>query len=336
MPIRSVRAACLSALAALLWGCASAPDEPYYTPSAAQPFDFAKSSVFEDYVRHTEAQLRSHRVFFAPDAAGKEQELRQVAPFVLPTPAHCGRPSKGILLVHGLLDSAFALKDIGLALAQDCYLVYGLLLPGHGTRPADLFRVHKDHWLAAVRFGVRALGTQVDDVSLMGFSLGGALSTHITWQEPSVRRLVLMAPALELSYPTLSSLAAWYRHIADWVDVGPPYLPVRYQSMPTQAVAQTYALTRDLHKNLEERPLTQPVFVLLSADDFIVDATGILRRFSAHMPHPRSQAWAYGQLPNAPQDPRITQIPVLDPAEKIVNFSHVALSYHPDNPVFGR
>jgi esterase/lipase len=287
-------------------------------------------------VRHTEEQLRAHRVFFAKDTSGKEDELRQVSPFVLPTPAHCGRPSKGVLLVHGLLDSAFALKDIGLALAKDCHLVYGLLLPGHGTRPADLFRVDKDQWLAAVRFGVRALSTQVDDVNLMGFSLGGALATQITWQEPTVRRLVLMAPALELSYPTLSSMATWYRHISDWVDVDPPYLPVRYQSMPTQAVAQTYALTRQLHQDLERRAITQPVFVLLSADDFIVDAAGILGRFSAHMPHPRSQAWAYGQLPKAPQDPRITQIPVFDAAEKIVNFSHVALTYDPNNPRFGR
>jgi type IV pilus biogenesis protein CpaD/CtpE len=45
---RAIRAALLSALAALLWGCASAPDEPYYTPSTAEPFDFAKSSKFED------------------------------------------------------------------------------------------------------------------------------------------------------------------------------------------------------------------------------------------------------------------------------------------------
>lgn len=319
-----------------LAACSSAPKEPYYSPSAAKPFSFSTSSDFGDYVEYSQKQLRQHRVFFATDPSQQEQELNAVAPFVLPLPKHCSKPSKGILLVHGLLDSANALKDIGASLAQACYLVYGLLLPGHGTRPADLIRTTKDEWLEAVRFGVRALTTKVDDVSLIGFSLGGALSTQVTWEDQKVRRLILIAPALDVTFPTLSRLASWYRYLSDWVDVDPPYLAVRYQSMPTQAVAETSALTRNLHKNLAAKGITQPVFLILSADDFIIDASRALTRFSDHMPNPKSQAWVYGRLLNTPPDSRVTQIDVFDPVEKVLNFSHVNLTYHPENPFFGK
>ena len=322
-------------LLVLLSACGAAPNTPYYQPSSLVHYDFAgdKAGDFGAYVAHTRNGLLAHRVPLMPDQA--QQEVAQVAPFVMPRPAHCGAPQKGVLLVHGLLDSAYALKDIGKVLADQCVLVYGLLLPGHGTRPADLIQVHREQWLQAVQFGVRALSQQTQDVTIVGFSLGGALATQVAWQDARVTRLVLLAPALQVAYPLLSSQALWLRYLRDWVDLDPPYMSVRYQSMPTQAVAQTYLLSRELRANLRTRPLSQPTFLLLAAQDLVIDAPTSLSVFSQNMPHPKSQAWVYGEMGPTSDDARVRQIAVADERQKIVSYSHVTLPFAPHNPFFG-
>lgn len=131
-----------------------------------------------------------------------------------------------------------------------------------------------------------------------GLLIGGRLSTQVAWQDPRVKRLVLLAPALQVAYPLLSSQAVWLRYVRDWVDLDPPYMSVRYQSMPTQAVAQTYQLSRELRANLKQRPLKQPTFLLLAAHDLVIDAPTSLAVFSQHMPHPPKPSlglWCDGQ-----------------------------------------
>jgi hypothetical protein len=44
------------------------------------------------------------------------------------------------LLLHGLSDSPYSMRSIGLHLARRGYHVVGLRLPGHGTAPAGLLR----------------------------------------------------------------------------------------------------------------------------------------------------------------------------------------------------
>jgi hypothetical protein len=90
----------------LLSACTSAPNTPYYQPSPVVYYDFEgdKRGDFGAYIRHTRQELSKHRVPLLPDQA--QQEVDQVAPFVMPRPSHCGAPTQGVLLVHGLLDSA--------------------------------------------------------------------------------------------------------------------------------------------------------------------------------------------------------------------------------------
>lgn len=338
--MRSVQFLLVAVVSALLGACASVPNEPYYQASAAQPFDYTQEATFADYVAHSRGQLQAHRVFFQPSQSA--QELEQVAPRIYPLPAHCGKPRQGVLLVHGLLDTAYALNDMGQVLAQRCLRVFSLLLPGHGTRPADLIRTTRHEWLNAVRFGVRRLAQEVDDVTVIGYSLGGLLATQVATETQgagrSIRRLVLLAPALEVAYPALSRVATFYRHVADWVDVDPHHIPVRYQSMPTQAVAETFLLSREVQRRLHTQPLSQPVFMMLSADDLVIDPYAALGIFAASMPHAQGQTWVYGRLAQEkkPTHKAVRLVDVHDPAHKILNYSHVSLTYAPNNPVFGQ
>ncbi|MGI9500774.1 MAG: hypothetical protein ACR2P3_12090, partial [Geminicoccaceae bacterium] len=70
-------------------------------------------------------------------------EVAAVGPFELrPTPdgGDCkgnadANYDRGILLIHGLNDTPFSMWDLGSRFAKACYLVRGVLLPGHGTVP---------------------------------------------------------------------------------------------------------------------------------------------------------------------------------------------------------
>ncbi|MGO2240743.1 MAG: hypothetical protein ACTH5D_03185 [Halomonas sp.] len=51
---------------------------------------------------------------------------------------------RGILLAHGRGASPWYFIDIATAMANNGWLVRSTLLPGHGTRPADLMLVEKE------------------------------------------------------------------------------------------------------------------------------------------------------------------------------------------------
>ena len=74
------------------------------------------------------------------------------SPFVL-KPDTPERPQRGILMVHGLSDSAFLVREIGEFFRQQGFYVFAMLLPGHGTRPGDLLEIRWQDWLQAHQRG---------------------------------------------------------------------------------------------------------------------------------------------------------------------------------------
>ncbi|MEK9627804.1 MAG: hypothetical protein VW455_02155 [Nitrospinota bacterium] len=58
-----------------------------------------------------------------------------------PDPAKCRASKPGVLLIHGLTDSPFLMRDIGERFRENCFWVRSILLPGHGTLPGDLLHI---------------------------------------------------------------------------------------------------------------------------------------------------------------------------------------------------
>lgn len=319
---------------AVLGACEGPPDDPYYQPSSLTPFDFAASDDFAAYTRHMRNELGRHRVFFDPVV--RKAELDRVAPYEMPPAEGCSPgPVHGVLLVHGLLDTAFALRDIATRLSDACMLVRGVLLPGHGTRPADLIDATREEWIEVVDFGIRSLAEDADHVHLVGYSLGGALAMNAALDDPRVESLVLLAPALQVSVPWLAWNASWYRYVNDWVDIDPHSIPVRYQSMPTHAIAETYALAGDVRAKLLS-DLDIPVMMILSAQDLAIDNETALLLYDEHMQSAGNRAILYGADTELRPSSGIEVIDVFDAEEMVLNYSHVALPFSPNNPVFGR
>ena len=98
--------------------------------------------------------------------------------FILEPP---GEPVGGVLLLHGLTDSPYSMRSIGLMLADQGFKVVGLRLPGHGTVPAGLTQVELEDLEAATQMAMRDLRKLAGahkPLYAMGYSNGAALAVN--------------------------------------------------------------------------------------------------------------------------------------------------------------
>ena len=315
----------------LIYGGAAA--DSYYAPTDEPlPFDFSSDAPFEHYLAATKAHLSAHREFVRPNR--KQAELELVMPFELEAAESCDGRKRGVLLVHGILDTPYTMRDIAEVLNEQCFLVRSLLLPGHGTRAGDLLTVTAEDWLAAVDYGVRSLRNDVDDVFIGGYSLGGLLAAHAAIAAPDVRAAVLFAPALGVTYPMLAKQSSWLRHLKGWLDKNPAPLPVRYQSMSTNAVAQIVKLVSRYDDRVGDS-FDTPAFVVVTDVDIAVDSDRIVDEFVKRFDHPLSRLEIYGEA-SVDLDERMKRYESYLPDQRILNIAHMGIPYRDDDRYFGR
>src|SRR4051794_18908145 len=95
---------------------------------------------FNAYLQQTQAMIRSLRI----DAEQFPDSIAANSPFEWkPTR---GEQKQGILLIHGLFDSPFMMRDIARHFLSRGFLVRTILLPGHGTVPGDLLNIERSEW----------------------------------------------------------------------------------------------------------------------------------------------------------------------------------------------
>ena len=254
---------------------APSPTDAQLQPSGeGVPFNPGQYQNFDDYIRQTRERLLRHKVYMDPNQ--KQLELAASVPFERMPAAACEsmggtHRSRGIVLLHGLADMPVAMTDLAEAFAARCFLVRVLLLPGHGTRAGDLLEVTRSDWLAATRFGLETLKMDVDEVYVGGFSLGGLLAIHALLSDASLKGAFIFSPALLLDSAGWIRQAVWLRHLFKWADQDPQDDYARYEAMPMNALAETFLLSRELARLLEQNEVAVPVFIAHSADDPVID-----------------------------------------------------------------
>ncbi|CCG09354.1 alpha/beta hydrolase [Pararhodospirillum photometricum] len=292
---------------------------------------------FADYVTRTHAALDAARRGWEPDDVVRAQHVEAVAPREWPLAEACqGKARAGVLLIHGLSDTPYSLRDLGDVLAgRDslCLRVRSILLPGHGGVPGDLLTATAEDWRQAVRYGVASFAGDVDTVHLVGFSLGGALALDLVLKgaptTPAVGSLVLLAPAVgaDNRFPVhkipfgfdlfkgILALASGFTPKGEWLRLNEDLDFARHESFPLVALQELMTVMGGLSQ--APRPLTQPVFMAFAAEDQAVDSQASLDFFRAYAPHPKSRLLLsaapatlaaaperYADLPR--EDPRIT------------------------------
>lgn len=289
---------------------------------------------FTEYQQQTRDFVAAHRAFQTLDKASElrlntPQEWRPVKP------AH-----KGILLIHGLGDGPGSFVDIAPELAKQGFLVRTVLLPGHGTRPADLLDVDVAQWRQVVREQADILGKEVDALWLGGFSTGGNLALEYAMAHDNVQGLLLFSPAFKSStgYDFLAPTVALFR---DWLRppsaIFPQQIATRYLRVPTNGFAQFWRTSASAQRLLARKPWTKPALLVLTGHDSVLNTRWILDQFDRRFTHPASRVIWYGTPPaEAAKMSRLRVKTDYLPQDRISQFSHMSVLFSPRNPLYGR
>lgn len=291
---------------------------------------------FSDYISQIKQIIATHRVDLNHNA---NRVIEANAPYELP-PIH--PVSKyGVLLIHGLFDSPFVMKDIGKTLQSQGMLVRSILLPGHGTVPGSLLNITYEDWLQAVRYGIATLAKEVEKIILVGFSTGAALSIHHALHHPAqIAGIVALSPALKINSPfafatNWHQVTSWAWPRARWFYITQEIDYTKYCSMTFNAVYQVYKLTQEIKKMDSSRKLSCPLFMALSYDDLVICSRSAIKYFCGlSNPHNKMLLYKNGDLNK--NDPRILVQDSTIPELKIRNYSHISLPVAPDNPHYGK
>jgi esterase/lipase len=295
---------------------------------------------FADYIsacRHIVQTTRSDLAQYTHP----EQVIAANTPYELkPEKPIASSKRYGALLIHGLLDCPFIMRDIGTTLQAQGLLVRSILLPGHGTVPGSLLNVKYEDWLQATHYGITSLAKEVDQIFLVGFSTGASLALYHSLQESynNVAALILLAPAIQISpFSCITNLPpklSFMSKRCNWLHIAKENDYAKYQSMPFNAAYQVYRLTQEIKHISDVKFLKQPVFVGISADDMTVSSKATIKYFREHSPK-KSRLVIYTNNPNRLNDTRITKRPASYPEMSIANISHTAIPIAPHNPHYG-
>lgn len=289
---------------------------------------------FAEYRQQTIDWMQKNRTFQTTDhpaeiAWNAPREWRPKAP-----------ATRGILLVHGLGDSPWSFNDVGEALAAQGFLVRTVLLPGHGSKPADMLDVTLKQWQQVVREQTQLLEREVPTVYLGGFSTGANLVLDYAYEHPNIAGLVLFSPAFKPAntYAWVTQYIGWFRPWLAKPDDGvrPMQTPVRYLNVPTNGFAQFYRSALLAQKHLDKGAYDKPVFVAITEHDSVLDTGYVLDTFNARFIHPLSRLIWYGNEPAPGQkNPKVLVRNDFLPEYRIARFSHMGLMFSPANPLYG-
>jgi alpha-beta hydrolase superfamily lysophospholipase len=187
--------------------------------------------------------------------------------------------TKGVmLLLHGLSDSPYHIKDLAEHYYAKGYYVFALRLPGHGTLPSGLLDVKWQDWYKAVEWSVNKIIEKSQERNncpfyLGGFSTGAALCLHYVYEAvdenddddddeavemPIPEKLFLFSPAIGVD-PT-AKIAGWHKTLSwldyfkkfAWLDIIPEYDPAKYNSFTKNAGRQIYLLCKENKEMMED------------------------------------------------------------------------------------
>ncbi|EKD73575.1 MAG: hypothetical protein ACD_45C00259G0002 [uncultured bacterium] len=246
----------------------------------------------------------------------------------------------GALLIHGLLDSPFSLRDIAHHLKNHGILSRAILLPGHGTIPDDLLSITYDDWIKAVRFGIDSLKNQVEQIFMVGYSTGAALSIYHAYQESAICGMILLSPAIKIKAP-IRFIVHWHRFIKkfgrdhyQWLYKSKENDYAKYQSIPFNAITQVAKLTDVIQTLHTKHSLETPLFLIMSHDDETVSSRGALQFFK-NLPHPASRFMLYTTQQLHFNDSRICTRFTHPESMHIKHYAHAAIPFSPNNLHYG-
>lgn len=286
---------------------------------------------FEDYIDQSKNIFKQHRSDLSPE----------IMELLLPFEFRPKNPiKKGALLIHGLLDTPFTMRDIGLELKNQGLLVQGILLPGHGIKPSCLLHIRLNEWVQTVAQAIDLMAKEVDQIYLVGYSTGATLALYHVLKNPEkIAGLILLAPAFKIGafYDFLIPMAMKISSLAPrlaWLSLHEETDYARYRSLCLNGVHQVHLLAKEINRIDHKKELPCPMMIALSYEDRIVYSPTSIDYF-LNFHHADSRMIIYSSQQLQYQDPRVLLRNSFIPEFNILNFSHVCLPFSPTNRHYG-
>ena len=253
-------------------------------------------------------------------------------------PESSGETSRGVVLVHGLAESPYAMRSVAKVFLGLGFLVRTLLLPGHGTRPGDLLAARHQDWSQAVDWTTRELRREVGTVVVCGQSTGGLLALDLALRSPCIDALVLLSPALYLrnQFVCLADVA---RHFRPWLQQYADNDLYKYESFTLSAVAQVWKLSRQVLARIRaENMRPTPCLTIGTAHDGVVDVERGMQLLDAEFAHASNEMLLFGaqERQYTTASSTVTCKRSSDPTLRVLNYSHTCIAVHPHDPYYGR
>lgn len=302
------------------------------------------SQSFREYIKQTHFTIKQARTLAKVD--NTPLVVSQNSPEeLLPDPAICKKPAdgkyqNGILLIHGLLASPYLMQELAKHFRGKCFLVYSILLPGHGTTPGDLTQVKAQDWINASQFGLNSLASHAKNIYIAGHSAGATLAILDALQYPAkIKALILFAPALKIAdkFSWAITPVYWLSRMIpsiEWINKADDADPVKYNSFPINAPYQMNILISQVQRLSPLQNLKLPLFIIQSAEDTTVDSQTVFD-FFINLHNPQSKMLWFTQKQMQTTDPRIKVIMSAIEKQKILGQSHVSLALNENDMYFG-
>jgi len=174
------------------------------------------------------------------------------------------KPRAAVLLIHGMSDSPYSLRNMGQRLHAAGAYVLGLRVPGHGTIPSGLIHLKWQDMDAAVRLAVKHLSEHNEGVPIhiVGYSNGAALAVNYTLASlvepdiPRIESLAILSP--EIGLTPVAALAKWQGRLGRllgldklaWNSLQPEYDPFKYGSFAVNAGDVAYRMTLQIQNRI--------------------------------------------------------------------------------------
>lgn len=367
MSIRLFQYALSPIVVLLMLGCVSQQDiklsARHEVSGKNTRFDF-KGDGFAEYLAHTRRMIESARASAgwktgpsaiemilpfqcSPDKPGicAASAGREYSPAYGGFREDGGRYINGILLIHGVTDSPYLMRDLARYFSgRRGFLVRAILSPGHGTVPGDLLEVTHEDWTGAVQFGIRSFEGLVRNLYIAGYSNGGALAIQAALEGAPVKGLFLFSPVIEVTslarFANLHKVYSWAFPRGKWASIHRDRDQVKYESFANNAGYQVHLLSNRNREKWEKTPLKVPMFIAQSKNDTTVHSSAVKEFFDAHDNPDNRMIWYTESESGGGNGKRIRKAAASDFSGRdgngaILGFSHIALPNHPLNPHYG-
>jgi carboxylesterase len=201
----------------------------------------------------------------------------------------------GAVLCHGFTGMPGSMRPWGEALAEAGHTVSIPLLPGHGTRWQDANQASWQQWYDALEHAFDDVRARCEQTFVMGLSMGGTLVMRLAEQRGADVAGVVVVNGSLFTTRKDAKLLRLIRHVVPSLppignDIkAPGVVEPAYDRLPVKAMWQLSKLWAVTNADLAK--ITQPLLVLTSRDDHVVETANSERLMAGSRSTDTRQVW---------------------------------------------